>query len=154
MQAFRNNFFNERLIFSKSVNLNCAQPTSALTYPLTYQWLLLRAPFLCLLHINFWVMIGLLMLLKAKCDHFHHVCTDGFAPWWWKWSRRAFSLLTAYQILSADFIAKGAWQSCISKLQYHNCRRRNITTSFDWPHGYHLLLWTWPHIGMILGSLA
>ena len=38
MQAFRNNFFNERLIFSKSVNLNCAQPTSALTYLLTYQW--------------------------------------------------------------------------------------------------------------------
>ena len=65
------------------------------------------------------------MLLKAKCDHIHHVCTDGFAPTWWKWSRRAFSLLTAYQILSADFIAKGAWQSCISKLQYNTCRRRN-----------------------------
>ena len=47
-----------------------------------------------------------------------------FAPTWWKWSRRAFSLLTAYQILSANFIAKGAWQSCISKLQYNTCRRR------------------------------
>ena len=43
------------------------------------------------------------MLLKAKCDHIHHACTHGFVPTWWKWSQRAFSLLTAYQILSADF---------------------------------------------------
>ena len=94
------------------------------------------------------------MLLKAKCDHIHHVCTDGFTPTRWKWSRRAFSLLTAYQILSADFIAKGAWQSCISKLQYNTCRRRN-TERFStlcclscWPHVYHLFLSGWPHVAV------
>ena len=64
------------------------------------------------------------MLLKAKCDHIHHVCTDGFAPICWRWSRRVFSLLTAYQILSVDFIYKPTWQSLNSKLQYNTCRRR------------------------------
>ena len=76
-------------------------------------------------------------LLKAKCDHLHHVCTDGLAPWWWKWSRRGFSLFTAYQILSAEFIENSTWQSRDSKLQYNTCGGRNEvwfsapTTWFD-----------------------
>ena len=65
-------------------------------------------PFLCLLHINFWVLICVLILLKAKCDHIHHVCTNGLAHTCWRWSLRAFSLLTAYQFLSADFYSQGA----------------------------------------------
>ena len=69
--------------------------------------------------------MGVLILLKTKCDHLHHVCTDGFAPWWWKWSRRGFSLFTAYQILSAEFIENSTWQSCDSKLQYNTCGGRN-----------------------------
>ena len=97
------------------------------------------------------------MLLKAKCDHIHHACTHGFALTWWRWSRRAFSLLTAYQILSADFIAKGAWQSCISKLQYNTCRRRikqfsALCFRSFWPHSYHFFPRDWPHVavGMFL----
>ena len=91
------------------------------------------------------------MLLKAKCDHIHHAWTNGFAPTWWKWSRWAFSLLTAYQILSADFILKGAWQSCVSKLQYNTCRRRTrfsllFAAWLFWPHVYHLSMWVWPHM--------
>ena len=130
---------------------------SVLIYLFQHLWSLPWSPFLCLLHINFWVLTGVLILLKAKCDHLHHVCTDGFAPWWWKWSRRAFSLLTAYQILSADFILKGAWQSCVSKLQYNTCRRRTRFSLLSaawlfWPHVYHLSVWGWPHIavGMFL----
>ena len=76
------------------------------------------------MHINFWVLTCVLILLKAKCDHIHRACTNGFAPTWWIWSRRDFSLLTAYQILSANFISQPTWQSCDSKLQYNTCRRR------------------------------
>ena len=95
--------------------------------------------------------VGVFLLLKAKSDHLHHACTDGFSPTWWRWSRLAFSLLTAYQILSADFIAKGAWQSCISKLQYNICRRRTrfsllFAACILWPHVYHLSVWVWPHV--------
>ena len=63
---------------------------SVLIYLLQHLWSLPWSPFLCLLHINFWVLTGVLMLLKAKCDHLHHVCADGLAPWWWRWSRRCF----------------------------------------------------------------
>ena len=86
--------------------------------------ILLRESFLCLLRINFWVLLVVFMSLKAKRDHFHHECTNGFATAWWKWSRRAFSLFTVYQILSAEFIENSTWQSCYSKLQYNTCRSR------------------------------
>ena len=64
----------------------------------------------------------------------------------------AFSLLTAYQILSADFIVRRPWQSCNSKLQYNTCRRRIRQFSalccliIAWPHVYHLSIWVWPHV--------
>ena len=87
-------------------------------------YMIATVTFFSLLHIIFWVLTCLFLLLKAKCDHFHHVCTNGFAPWWWRWSRRAISLLTAYQILSAKFIENSTWQRCDFKLQYNTCRRR------------------------------
>ena len=58
------------------------------------------------------------MLPKAKCDHLHHVCADGLAPWWWRWSRRAFSLFTAYQILSVDFYFQWALHTAITDAVY------------------------------------
>ena len=58
------------------------------------------------------------MLLKTKCDHLHHVCADGLAPWWWKWSRRGFSLFTAYQILSAVFYFQGVLHTAITDAVY------------------------------------
>ena len=97
---------------------------SVLIYLFQHLWSLPWSPFLCLLHINFWVLICVLILLKVKCDHIHHGWTNGFAPTWWKWSRRAFSLLTAYKILNSDFIMKRAWQRPSQELQYNTCRRR------------------------------
>ena len=50
---------------------------------------------------------------------------------------KLFSLLTAYQILSAELIKNSTWQSWNSKLQYNTCWGRNgmwfsaPTTSFD-----------------------
>ena len=62
--------------------------------------------------------MGVLMLLKTKCDHLHHVCTDGLAPWWWRWSRRAFSLFTAYQFLSCYFYFQEALHTAITDAVY------------------------------------
>ena len=76
------------------------------------------SPFLCLLHINFWVLTGVLMLLKAKYDHLQQVCSDGLAHWWWRWSRLAFSLFTAYQILSCNFYFQGVLHTAITDAVY------------------------------------
>ena len=46
------------------------------------------------------------------------MCTDRLAPWWWKWSRRAFSLFTAYQILSSDFYFRGVLHTAITDAVY------------------------------------
>ena len=87
------------------------------------------------------------MLLKTKCDHLHHACADGLAPWWWRWSRRAFSLFTAYQILSSDFYFKGvlttAWRRVT--IQHLQRKERCVILSSDhivWPCN---LLCDWPH---------
>ena len=86
------------------------------------------------------------MLLKAKCDHLLHVCAEWLAHWWWRWSRRAFSLFTAYQILSSDFIFKGPWQPLEEELQYNTCGGRNGTVLCSdhivWPCD---LICAWPH---------
>ena len=75
-------------------------------------------PFSLFTAYHFCVLTGFLIVLKAKCNHLHHVCADGLAPWWWKWSRRGFSLFTAYQILSADFYFQGALHTAITDAVY------------------------------------
>ena len=75
-------------------------------------------PFSLFTAYHFCVLTGFLIVLKAKCNHLHHVCADGLAPWWWKWSRRGFSLFTAYQILSAVFYFQGALHTAITDAVY------------------------------------
>ena len=86
------------------------------------------------------------MLLKAKCDHLHHACADGLAPWWWRWSRRAFSLFTAYQILSSDFYFKWALTKPFTRVTIQHLLREECAVLFSdhiiWPCN---LICTWPH---------
>ena len=98
------------------------------------------------------------MLLKTKCDHLHHVCADGLAPWWWKWSRRGFSLFTAYQILSYDFYFQGALTTAWRRVTIQHLRRKKHGVIFcsdhivwprdlicAWPHSYRCCLSIRPH---------
>ena len=89
------------------------------------------------------------MLLKAKCDHIHHACTDGFAPIWWKRSRRAFSLLTAYQILNADFYFQEPLTTAWIRVTIPQLRKEDEGVLCSaWPHVYHPFLWSWPHVAV------
>ena len=113
-------------------------------------YMIATVTFFSLLHINFWVLTCLFLLLKVKCDHIHHVCTEGFAPTWWRWSRRVFSLLTAYQILSAEFILKIVLDN--GAIVSYNTTTAEEAVSCShcsaWPHSYHLLVWAWPHVAV------
>ena len=114
--------------------------------------MLLRAPFLCLLHINFWVLTNLFPIMKEKCDHLHNVCADGIAPTWWRWSWRAFLCLLRIKfwmlILFLNLLDKAA----IISYNTTPAERGSTILYCAWPHSYHLFSDGWPHVvvGMFL----
>ena len=109
--------------------------------------------FLCLLHINFWVLASLFLPLKTKCDHIHHACTDGFAPTWWRWSRRAFLCLLRIKFwawfLFINLLDKAAILSYnTTPAEVGRSSSLFLATWLFWPHVCYLFVWGWPHIGV------
>ena len=107
-------------------------------------------------------------LLKAKCDHLHHVCADGLAPWWWRWSRRAFLCLLRINFWVQILFSRGLdnrlkksynttpveeGMRCSSLLRPHNL---TMWVERYWPHSFRCFLLNRPHVvvGMFSSLLS
>ena len=114
---------------------------------------LLRAPFLCLLHINFWVLTDVLMLLKTKCDHLHHVYADELAPYWWRWSRRAFLCLLRINFWVQILFSRGLDNRLKKSYNTTPAEEGMSYCSLLRPHSLTMyLLWAWPHVFAIFAN--
>ena len=109
--------------------------------------------------------MGVLMLLKTKCDHLHHVYADGLAPWWWRWSRRGFFFVYCVSNFEFGLYFKMALTTAWRRVTIQHLRRKEWSVIlcsdhivwpcdliYFWPHSFWYFLLSRPHVvfGVIL----